>query len=123
MTREEAHILVDRLFGEADFLETSQLITSKMEDASTTPPKLGIVGDTLEAPARELPKDKRVVRTKASGDRVYLLDEVKKTRQWVTNPDVLDSLGFELGDVGEVDEDEMLRYQMGPALYRRVDEQ
>lgn len=70
---------------------------------------------------RELPEGKRVVRTKTSGDRVYLLDEVKKTRQWVTNPDVLDSLGFSLTDVGEVDEDKMLTYQMGPALYRRVD--
>lgn len=88
---------------------------------------IGIHGETPQPkgtePVRVLPEGKKVVRTKSSGDRVYLLDEVKKTRQWVTNPDVLDSLGFELGDVGEVDENEMLKFQMGPALYRRVDEQ
>lgn len=116
MTREEAHILVDRLFGEADFLETSQLLTSKMEDASITPI------EAAEASVRVLPEGKRVVRTSTSGDRVYFLDEVNKTRQWVTNPDVLDSLGFEMGDVGDVEEDELLKYQMGPALYKRVDE-
>lgn len=67
---------------------------------------------------RILPEGKRVVRTKASGDRVYLIDEVKKTRQWVTNPEVLAALGFESSDVNEVDENEMMKYQMGPALYR-----
>lgn len=69
-------------------------------------------------PARELPKDKRVVRTKASGDRVYFIDEVKKTRQWVTNPEILKSLGFEMSDVTEVNDAELLKYQMGSALYR-----
>lgn len=71
-----------------------------------------------ELPVRDLPKDKRVVRTKSSGDRVYLLDDVKKTRSWVTNPDILKSLGFELTDVGEVDDAEFLKYQMNPAIYR-----
>lgn len=108
MTREEAHKLVDKLF---------ELEGTRFDEASTT----GIVGDTLEAPTRTLPEGKRVVRTASSGDRVYLLDDVKKTRAWVTNPDVLDSLGFELGDVGEVTEDEMLKFQMSAALYKRVD--
>lgn len=71
-----------------------------------------------DQPQRELPKDKRVVRTKTSGDRVYYLDDVKKTRQWVTNPDVLKSLGFELSDVVEVTDMDLLKYQMGAALYR-----
>lgn len=71
------------------------------------------------APAeRVLPEGKRVVRTKTSGDRVYLLDETKGTRQWVTNPEVLKSLGFESSDVTEIDDDELLKFQMGPALYR-----
>jgi hypothetical protein len=65
-----------------------------------------------------LPEGKRVVRTKTSGDRVYLLDDAKKTRHWVTNPDVLAKLGFELSDVGEANDTELLKYQMGPALYR-----
>lgn len=114
MTREEAHKLVDLLY-DAEIVEVDDKTTSD------NPLVVGN-GDVPPEPARDLPKDKRVVRTKTSGDRVYLLDEVKKTRQWITNPDVLDSFGFELGDVGEVDEDEMLKFQMGPALYRRVDE-
>lgn len=69
-------------------------------------------------PERKLPEGKRVVRTKSTGDRVYFIDEVKKTRQWVTNPDILKSLGFEMGDVVEVDDNELLKYQMGSALYR-----
>ena len=74
-----------------------------------------------ETPPRELPKDKRVVRTKASGDRVYLLDEVKETRSWVTNPQVLDGLGFTMEDVTEVADAEMLKYAMSAALYRLPD--
>lgn len=116
MTREDAHQLVDQLFD----LETVDTaispeaeLTKAIETATETLP---------EAPARELPKDKRVVRTNVGGDRVYMLDEVKMTRAWVSNPDVLDSLGFTLNDVTEVQEDELMKYQMSPALYRRVDE-
>ena len=70
---------------------------------------------------RVLPEGKRVVRTKSSGDRVYLLDEVKKTRSWITNPQVLDGLGFTMEDVTEVDDSTMLSYQMSAALYRLPD--
>lgn len=70
---------------------------------------------------KQLPKDKRVVRTKSSGDRVYLIDETKKTRQWVTNPKILESLGFTLNDVVEIEDNEALNYQTGPALYRVAD--
>lgn len=120
MTRQEAHKLVDKLFDGREFLEESQIITTKVEDL--------VIGETLcetsarmeetEQTERELPKDKRVVRTKTSGDRVYLLDEEKKTRQWITNPEVLKSLGFEITDVTEVEDSELLRFQMGPALYK-----
>src|SRR5688572_24148144 len=71
-----------------------------------------------DKPERKLPEGKRVVRTKASGDRVYMVDEEKKTRHWITNPDVLKNLGFELGDVKEIDDTEMLKYQLGQAIYR-----
>lgn len=96
MTREEAHKLVDQLFD------------SKPVEGKEVP----------DEPKRELPKDKRVVRTKASGDRVYLIDENKKTRAWLTNPEVLKASGFEIGDVQEVDDSELLKYQMAPAIYR-----
>lgn len=72
---------------------------------------------------RVLPEGKRVVRTKSSGDRVYLLDEVKKTRQWITNPEVLAGLGFEVGDVVEVEDSEIMKYNMAAALYKIPDGQ
>lgn len=66
----------------------------------------------------EAPADKRVVRSNSSGDRVYLLDEIKKTRQWVTNPEVLKGLGFEITDVADIEDVELLKYQMAAAIYR-----
>ena len=77
-------------------------------------------GQISSEPVRELPKDKRAVRTKTQGDKVFYLDEVKKTRQWVTSPEVLSSLGFEIGDVTEVDDTELMKYQMAAAIYRPV---
>ncbi len=71
-----------------------------------------------EPPKHETPAGKRAVRTKSSGDRVYILDEEAKTRRWVTNPEVLKSVGFEIGDVVDIDDSELLSYQMAPALYR-----
>lgn len=59
----------------------------------------------------------RVVRTKQSADRVYLIDAAKKTRQWMTNPAVVESYGFNMGDVEEIDDDELLQYQQGQAIF------
>lgn len=106
MTREEAHKLVDELFRLAELKEAAD---NAVEDAPEP------------ANERVLPEGKRVVRTKSSGDRVYMLDEVKKTRQWVTNPDVLQGLGFEISDVVDVDDSELLKYQMASALYKAPD--
>lgn len=99
MTREEAHKLVDYLFDN--------------ENSTSGPVEAEVVEE-----ARVLPANQRVVRTKNSGDRVYMLDEDKKTRQWVTNAEVLKKLGFEMEDVKEIDDTELLGYQMAAALYR-----
>lgn len=101
MKREEAHELVDKLY-----------------DLKSKETKVEAYAEATHEPKRELPKDKRVVRTKSTGDRVYLLDDTKKIRQWVTNPEVLKGLGFEMTDVGEADDMEVAKYQLGPALYR-----
>lgn len=93
MLREEAHQLIDQLFDARETVEVSE-------------------------PKKDLPKDKRAVRTKMQGDKVFLLDEVKKTRQWVTNPDVLTGMGFDMSDVQEVDDSVLMGYQMGAALYK-----
>lgn len=71
-----------------------------------------------ETPVRTLPEGKRVVRTKSSGDRVYLLTENGMTRQWLTNPEVLKDQGFEQTDVVEIEEEEMQKYSMGPAIHK-----
>lgn len=75
-------------------------------------------------PKKETPKDKRVVRTKSSGDRVYLLDEVKKTRQWINSsnpnvpsPELVEKLGFSMEDVQEIEDSELFTYNMGPVIY------
>ena len=105
------HKLIDTWAAEQRAKETS------VEETPT------ITGDaTIEMePVRELPEGKRVVRTKNTGDRVYLIDEVKKTKQWLTNPEVLKASGFEMGDITEIEENEFLKYQQGPAIYRVED--
>ena len=108
MNREEAHKLVDLLFDHAAAVE-------EPADAGEDSEAVEGVG-VRPATTRLKPAGKRVVRP--GGDRVYLLDEEKKTRQWVTNPEVLEGLGFDMSDVVEIDEAELFQYQMGPALYR-----
>lgn len=103
MTREEAHALVDKIFNEVENPSVAFAASPANE---------------ITEVRRVLPEDQRVVRTKTSGDKVYLLDENKKTRQWITNGEVLAGLGFEMNDVTEVDDATMMRYNMGPALYR-----
>lgn len=60
---------------------------------------------------------KRVVRTKNSGDRVYLLDDLDNSRRWVTSAEILEKLGFSLSDVSEVSDADLLKYKMSSAIY------
>lgn len=99
MDRSNAHKLIDKLFDELDKTPISELATP-------------------ETPMRVLPEGKRVVRTKTSGDRVYLLDDTEKTRHWIANPDVLTNLGFDMSDVIDVEDSELMKYRMATALYK-----
>lgn len=67
-----------------------------------------------------MPEGKRVARTKSSGDRVYLLDDTTDppTRAWVTNAELLDPLGFIMEDVVEVEDSELLKYNMAAPIYK-----
>lgn len=90
-------------------------------DLDAAAEKMPDVSEDADGPTRpDQAADQRVVRTKSTADRVYVIDETKKTRQWVTNPQVLESLGFTMADVTEITDDEMLNYQQGQALYRVV---
>lgn len=71
-----------------------------------------------EEPKRELPKDKRVIRTKSTGDRVYLIDETAKTKAWVTSAEILEKLGFTMADVEEVDDSALVGYAMTASVYK-----
>lgn len=64
---------------------------------------------------------KRAVRTKSTGDRVYLIDDSAKTKAWITSPAIRDALGFADADVEELEDSELVSYQMAPSIYR-VDE-
>lgn len=105
MNREEAHRLVDLIF-EAEH-KLSEVLAS--------------VDEKPEEPKRETPKDKRVIRTKSTGDRVYVIDEVAKTKAWVTSPEILTKLGFELSDVEDVEDKDLLGYAMTASVYRVED--
>lgn len=98
MDREQAHKLVDQLF---DNIQLSPSVEHETEELK-----------------KELPKDKRVVRTPTSGDRVYLLDEVKKTRQWIASGEVLSGLGYDQSDVQDETDANLYKYSMGATLYK-----
>lgn len=97
MTREEAHKLIDELFD----IQTTQA-------TEITP----------EEPKKELPEGKRVVRTPTSGDKVYLLDEVKKTRQWLATGEVLTALGYDQSDVQDETDINLYKYSMAATIYK-----
>src|ERR1035437_9681835 len=108
--------------GNLNIVKLHQLIDQwAADERATNEVKPAIEGEaviTPEAPERVLSKGQRVVRTKSQGDRVYLLDYNKKTRAWVTKPEILQALGFEMGDVVEVEDTEFLKYQMSAAIYK-----
>lgn len=107
----------------------------EQQAATTATPPTPATADVPAAPAlaggpvpsAEVPstgpneKNQRVVRTKTSGDRVYLVDETNKTRQWITTPQILEALGFTLNNVSEMEEPEFLKYNQGPAIYKLPD--
>lgn len=64
---------------------------------------------------------KRAVRTKSTGDRVYLIDDNAKTKAWITSPEIMSKLGFEMNDVQDLEDSMLASYQMSPSIYR-VDE-
>lgn len=80
----------------------------------TDSPDTAIV-DTPEKPVRT--DGKRAVRTKNTGDRVYLIDDNTKSKAWVTTAEILSKLGFEMNDVQDLDDSELVQYTMMPSIY------
>lgn len=80
--------------------------------------------DTAIVDKPERTDGKRAVRTKSTGDRVYLIDDNAKTKAWVAGtqakpgPELLKELGFEMTDVVEVEDSTLLGYTMQPSIYQ-----
>ncbi len=77
--------------------------------------------EETETPEEEKPKredGKRAVRAKGTGDRVYLLDPEAKTKAWITSEEVLNKLGWQMGDVENVEDSEMIEYQSAPSIFQ-----
>lgn len=54
----------------------------------------------------------RVVRTKLTGDKVYLLNEESKTKVWMRNPEMLQESGFTLAEVQQIEDQELALYKL-----------
>lgn len=52
--------------------------------------------------------DKRVVRTKQTGDKVYVVEN--NTARWVKNPETLYELGFDFGSVENIEQEEFFSF-------------
>lgn len=76
---------------------------------------------TFSEPSKPRTDGKRAVRTKSTGDRVYLIDDNAKTKAWITSPEIMTKLGFEMSDVQDLEDSALVSYQMAPSIYR-VDE-
>jgi len=123
VSREDMHKAVDTLFDMLEDVRNVVVEAKPVEGEVVTRVPADVEVVEAAKPAVEKPKDSRVVRTKSSGDRVYLLslkEDGKKTRQWVYNPEVLESLGFNMGDVVEIEDSELLTYSMGAPILKPV---
>lgn len=56
----------------------------------------------------------KVVRTQATGDKIFLLREGK--RLWIRNPETLHGLGFEFGQEVEITPKELYEYEDGGSI-------
>lgn len=64
--------------------------------------------------------DTRVVRSKSTGDKVYLLNDKEMTKRWVLSPEVLSGMGFTFSDVTEIPDEELAKYGQATAAPVKV---
>lgn len=94
----------------------------KMLDETVTQWAAGVSPtDSPDAAVEDKPlrtDGKRAVRTKSTGDRVYLIDDNAKTKAWITSPEIMAKLGFDMSDVVDLEDSELISYEMKPSIYR-----
>lgn len=105
--------------------ELKNKLNALLDEYAKDKPTVSFVTATPTSQAVEVPVEKpartdgkRAVRTKSTGDRVYLVDDNAKTKAWITSPDVLDKLGFSMADVQDVEDSSLLGYQMAASIYK-----
>ncbi len=111
MTRNELHQIIDSYLDEVEG-KTTATVTFERPTEDTE--------EVEEAVVEEKPKtdpDTRVVRSKGTGDKVYLLNDKEMTKRWITSPQVLEGLGFGMGDVGEIPDLELSKYKPVSAAF------
>ena len=103
--KDKFHRFIDEKWDEWAEKDTKETIEIAPED-------IQVVGK-VEDMGKGEPKDNnlRVVRTKSTGDKVYVLNEAEQTKRWVASPEVLKGLGFDMNDVEEVDDAEFIKYR------------
>ena len=62
--------------------------------------------------------DEYTVRTKETGDKVYLIRDGK--RHWVKNPTSLRALGFNLGDEVIIDYEKLIELEIGKPIDKKA---
>jgi len=65
-------------------------------------------------PASGPAEDSPLVRCASTGDKVFFLKESQAS--WVTNPEVLEALGYGWGDIRTVSQEEFYKLQYGPQI-------
>lgn len=118
------HQLIDDWAASQTGIPAAPVTPGLLPAQADSAPVINAAAPLPEAPVRKTPEGKRVIRTKSTGDRVYLLDDIAKTKAWVTatppktGPDTLADLGFTMGDVVEIDDKDLLGYEMRPSIYK-----
>lgn len=114
MNKQMFHRFIDDCWDDwanrVDFDPNEEELKTKEEKPHADTIEEAVVEEKTEE--KELPEGMRAVRTKSTGDKVYVLNEEKQTKRWVTSPEVLEGLGFTLGDVVEIDDLEFANYRL-----------
>lgn len=102
------------------FVESEKGINSVVEETEIKPEIVLTEEELNKLFRREVPegfnlKETKIVRSKSTGDRVFLIFREKK--YWIPDIETLEKIGFNLGDVEEVSDEEIKKYSEGYAFF------
>jgi hypothetical protein len=113
--REDIHKLIDDYFDKLGGPLAEASVGAPLPMTGTKPyadtPEEVVEAKPVEVPTNTRADGTRVVRSKSSGDKVYLLNDNDMTKRWVVSPEVLRGLGFDFADVQDVSDLDFLKYK------------